>query len=775
MKKMFFDKPASDWNEALPIGNGFLGAMVFGQLNKERIQLNEDSLWSGGFINRTNPDSSAYLAQVRDLLFEGQIEKAEKLAAQSMFAKHPHMQHYQTMGDVWIDFFEDGGTEEIVKDEAGLLRVVKNDQETGNYRRELDLETATIDVSYDLGGNHYERKVFASHLDQLIVYKLKSEQGRKLNFEVSLTRKDLRSGRGASYLDELDAFDNRFIKMQGHQGAVHNGLDFSTVLKVETVDGSVRQMGSHIIVEDATEACIFITGRTSFRSRDPFKWCLETLENASSKGFDKLLDDHLEDYQNYFRKMQLDFEGDASLDNLPINKRLDRLKKGGQDIGLIGLYADFGRYLLISSSRKGSLPANLQGIWNQDFAPAWGSKYTININIQMNYWLAELAGLSDCHLPLFEHLKKMQEKGKRVAREMYDARGFVCHHNTDIWGDCAPQDSHMPGTIWPMGGAWLCLHIWQHYQYTKDRDFLNEYYPVIRDSVLFFIDYLVKNPSGEWVTGPSVSPENIYMNESGQKGSLCMGPSMDSQILRELFQDYLNILEELHVDDEIESEVRERLSGLPEIKIGKHGQIREWAEDYDELEIGHRHISQLFALYPGNQISLNKTPELAEAAKATLKRRLQNGGGHTGWSKAWIINFWAKLEETEEAWKNMNELLTDSTLDNLLDNHPPFQIDGNFGGAASIFNFLMQNYDETIYILPALPQQLATGSVKGLHTKEGAVIDIFWENLKLTKINIQGTRKGNLNIHIPSSVTLDKEDINKKIAIHENDYHTLEF
>lgn len=776
MKKLFYDKPALDWNEALPIGNGFLGAMVFGQVNKERIQLNEDSLWSGGFIDRTNQESITYLNEVRELLIKGQIREAEKIASQSMFAKHPHMRHYQTMGDIWIDFFANQYSEEVVKDEAGLLRIVKNEKETKDYQRELNLEEALVDVSYRLNDNFYKRKTFASHPDNIIVYHLKSEQQNKLNFEISVTRKDLRSGIGASYLDELEAFDNQFIRMKGHQGSSENGIDFSMVLKVETIDGTIKQMGSHLLVENASEACIYVTGRTSYRSKDPFAWCIDTLERASHKGYKRIVEDHVKDYQKYFNKFILDFEKDYKLDSLPINVRLERLREGERDNGLIELYSDFGRYLLISSSRKGSLPANLQGIWNQDFAPAWGSKYTININIQMNYWMAERTGLSDCHLPLLEHIKKIREKGRKVAKDMYGARGFVCHHNTDIWGDASPQDSHIPATIWPMGGAWLCLHIWEHYQYTKDLDFLKEFFPIFRDSVLFFIDYLVKNNQGEWVTGPSVSPENIYVNENGEFGSLCMGPSMDSQIVRELFQDYLLMLNELNIhDDEVESEVRDKLNNLPRIKIGKHGQIQEWSFDYDELELGHRHISQLFGLFPGNQISVRKTPELAEASKTTLRKRLEFGGGHTGWSKAWIINFWARLEEPEEAWNNINELLMNSTLDNLFDNHPPFQIDGNFGGATGILELLLQHDDGITYILPALPQELSTGSVKGLHTSEGTVIDLFWENMEIKKMNIYGLRDCVMRIHIPARVTNDNIVTNRSISIKKDQMITIEY
>ena len=354
MKKLFYDKPASDWNEALPIGNGFLGAMVFGQVNKERIQFNEDSLWSGGFIDRTNQDSLTYLNQIRKLLEDGNIKEAENLASQSMFGKHPHMRHYQTMGDIWIDFFNNSYSEEAIKDEAGLLRIVKHEKLAEDYRRELNLEQATVDVSYKLSGNQYERQAFASYPNNVVVYKLTSAQANQLNFKISMTRKDLRSGRGASYLDELEAFDNQFIKMKGHQGSVQNGIDFSMVLKVETTDGNVKQMGSQLVVENASEATIFVTGRTSFRNDRPFVWCMDNLEKAASKGYDKLLAEHIEDYQHYFHKVSLNFERDFELERLPINQRLDRMKKGEKDKGLIELYSDFGRYLLIESDSSDS-------------------------------------------------------------------------------------------------------------------------------------------------------------------------------------------------------------------------------------------------------------------------------------------------------------------------------------------------------------------------------------------------------------------------------------
>ncbi len=775
MKKLSFSKSASDWNEGIPIGNGFLGAMVFGDVNKERIQVNEDSLWSGGFINRTNIDSLDNLNKIRELLFDGNIKEAQLLASRAMYSKHPHMRHYQTLGDVWIEFFDVNVKEKLYVDESGVTRIEKNSPKISSYKRELDLCTAIGSTEYTINNNNYSREFFASYPEKVIVYKIKSEECGQLSFDLSLSRKDLRSGRGSSFCDGIEAYSNKHSILYGHQGSADDGIDFAMGVKVEAVGGSQYKMGSHIIVENANEAIIYITGRTSYRSEQPRKWCIDTLDIASSKKYRTLVETHVNDYKEYFDTMSINFEKSNEYEKLSTDERLKKIKNGVLDLGLIETYFDFGRYLLISSSREGSLPSNLQGIWNQEFEPAWGSKYTININTQMNYWLAEKTGLSTLHMPLIEHLKIVSEKGKDVAKTMYGARGFCCHHNMDLWGDCAPQDNHMPATIWPMGGAWLCLHLWEHYQYTRDKEFLKEYFNILRDAVLFFIDYMVKDKNGNWVTGPSVSPENIYLNDNGEFGSLCMGPSMDSQILRELFNAYLEASEILNIKDDINNEVKTRLDGLPETKIGRYGQIQEWSEDYEELEIGHRHISHLFALYPANQINKDKTPELAKAAMNTLKRRLDNGGGHTGWSKAWIINFWARLQQGEEAFKNIKELLMNSTLDNLLDNHPPFQIDGNFGGATGILEMLIQDFEEEILVLPALPTELTGGSVKGVRTKSGAIIDITWSNCKLEEIRITAKRDNTITLKIDKNVLKDSEDLSVEYQLEKNKNYILKY
>lgn len=745
MNRLWFSKEAENWNEALPIGNGFLGAMVFGKTSVERIQVNEDSLWSGGFMERTNPDARQYLDEVRKRLYQGKVEEAEHLASQSMYATYPHMRHYQTMGDIWLDFFCDHGKRTAVKDENGLLSVQYDTVPVKDYSRELNLEQAIGTVSYSRENVKYEREYFASNPAMIMTYRMKSEKEKKINFELSLTRKDNRQGRGASFCDGVEVLEDKTVRMYGSQGGA-DGIRFELAVQAEINEGKQYRMGSHLIVEGASEVVLYITARTSYRSKDPHAWCMDTLSSARKLGYEKLRHQHMEDYRKYFLASQLILEEDPSLERLTTPERLQRMREQNQDVGLINTYYNYGRYLLISSSREHSLPANLQGIWNEEFEPMWGSKYTININIQMNYWMAEKTGLSQLHMPLLEHLKKMDVHGKDVADKMYGARGFCCHHNTDIWGDCAPQDNHVSATIWPMGGAWLCLHIIEHYRYGNDSEFMEEYFPILQDAVLFFLDYMIQDENGYWITGPSSSPENIYVNEGGECGCLCMGPTMDTEILRELFTGYLRIAEEMHKEDEISTEVQKRLDGLTPLQIGRHGQIQEWRQNYEELEIGHRHISQLFALYPAAQIRPDTTPELAKAAEKTLQRRLENGGGHTGWSKAWIILFYARLKKAEDAWENLEELLKKSTLPNLFDNHPPFQIDGNFGGACALLEMIVQDFEEELLLLPALPSKIPNGSLTGVRTKSGCILDITWKDGHMEKAVLTGIREGKVTL-----------------------------
>ena len=490
MNKICFREEAKDWNEALPIGNGFLGAMVFGKIGTERLQINEDSVWTGSFMERVNPDARENYPKVRELLLNGEIEQAELLAERSMYSTYPHMRHYQTLGDVWIDFYKQRGKTIFKKDQGGLLSVQHESVEVQTYNRELDISRAVGKIQYESEKGKYEREFFASNPDHIIVYQMKSIDGELLNFDLSLTRKDNRSGRGSSFCDGTEVLDGNKIRLYGKQGGDH-GIAFELLVQVRTKNGKISRMGSHLLVEDAKEATLFITARTSFRSEQPLQWCMDVLSNAEKESYGTLQERHIKDYLSYYEKSNLKLNYKDSYEHLTTPERLEQMRNGIEDIELINTYYNFARYLLISSSREGSLPSNLQGIWNEEFEPMWGSKYTININIEMNYWIAEKTGLSKLHMPLLEHLQRMYPHGKDVAEKMYGIDGFCCHHNTDIWGDCAPQDNHVSSTLWPMGGAWFCLHLIEHYKYTKDREFLKEYYGILKDAVKFFLQLCV--------------------------------------------------------------------------------------------------------------------------------------------------------------------------------------------------------------------------------------------------------------------------------------------
>ena len=697
---LWYKKPAASWNEALPIGNGRLGAMVFGGTQRERIQLNEDSCWYGEFRERTNPNAKESLPKIRQHLRDGDVTKAEYLARYALSGTPEFQRLYQTVGDVELRF--------------------KNiPKEVESYSRRLCLDEALAISDFVADDYRYRREVLASAPADVIAIRLSSNCPEGMSFDARLVRN--RFSKNSGKIDNDTVYIN-----------VDDGISLHALMTAQIKGGTIEAIGEYLVFNNVQEAVLYITVATSFRYDDTLSACQKILQNAKAKGYTTIRAEHIKEYQSYEKRCSLTL-GKQTTD-LPTDERLTLLKQGETNPGLIALYFRYGRYLLLSSSRPGTLPANLQGIWCDSFAPPWDSKYTININIQMNYWLAEICNLAECHQALFDHMHRMHPHGKKVAQEMYGARGFVAHHNTDIWGDCAPQDTYIPASYWVLSIAWFCLHIWEHYEYNQDADFLAKHYDMMKDACLFFVDFLIENEQGYLVVSPSVSPENTFVLPNGDVGTLCEGCAMDSQILWEFFNALEATCAVLNKDTDLAKQIKAMRDKLPPIAIGKNGGIMEWLTEQIEAEPGHRHMSHLFALFPGKQIKPDT--DLAEAAKRTLDLRLAHGGGHTGWSRAWIINFWARLQDGEQAHQNIIELLKHSTLNNLLDDHPPFQIDGNFGATAAIANMLLHSKEDTVQLLPTLPQEWKDGSVTGLCAKGGLVVDFSWEDGKVIKAKV---------------------------------------
>ncbi|MDC8103513.1 glycoside hydrolase family 95 protein [Chryseobacterium sp. B21-037] len=734
--KLWYDKPAKQWVEALPVGNGNIAAMVYGDPYQEKLQLNEGTFWSGGPSRNDNPDAPKVLDSIRYYLFNGNYKRAQILADKGLTAKTVHGSAFQNIGDFTLD--------------------MDNLKDIRNYYRELDIEKAIAATTFTSDGVNFKREVFASIPDHVIVIKLSSDHKNALNFTAKFN---------SELKKEVKAIDATTLQMDGVSSTldgIQGQVKFSALAKLMTKGGKTQISESGISVSNAHEVTILIAMATNFTdyknlNTDEVAKARKYIEAAANKSFKTLVQNHLNAYQNYFKRVDLNLGTSEAAKN-PTDVRIKNFATG-YDPELISLYYQFGRYLLISSSQPGGQPANLQGIWNNSNKPAWDSKYTININTEMNYWPAEKTNLPEMYEPLIRMIKDLSETGKETAKTMYNSRGWVAHHNTDIWRITGVVDFANAG-MWPMGGAWLSQHLWEKYLYSGDKNYLRTIYPVLKSAAQFYEDFLIEEPANHWlVASPSMSPENIPQGHQGS--ALAAGNTMDNQLMFDLFTKTKKAAQILNTDSDKIQVWNTIISKLPPMKIGSYGQLQEWMEDLDDPKDNHRHVSHLYGLFPSNQISPFTTPELLDASRTVLVHR---GDVSTGWSMGWKVNLWAKLLDGNHADKLIKDQLTlvekdgwgskGGTYPNLFDAHPPFQIDGNFGCTSGITEMLLQTQNGFIDILPALPDEWKNGSISGLKVYGGFEVSIIWENNKAKEITIKSGLGGNCRIRLPNEMKL---------------------